>query len=519
MNLSQSDIELIRSRQTGLKRTSRQVTVSNKRNIVDIATPYLPQKQQEQLQTVKNVVAAGAGNPIALGAGIVVGAGTGSPTAGATAVGTVSSFMKALDDEYEEGEDEYMRSLGYTGGAWSLSEGVGAIRGMFTGRTSQFSKDLQSYRRKRREMKRLRLKGSGDYRLMSNSLVSGGGVEMENAQIVPSGPRAIRIIYREYLGDVYTHPTSAGAFNIASYDINPGLVSTFPWLNPIAQQYEQWTPNGIAFEFKSTSSDYVSTQALGSVIMATEYDQLDSVFANKQEMLNSAYANEFKPSCDGVHGVECAREDRPLQILYVRAQTVPSTGDIRDYDCGRFSIATQGGATANLNLGSLYVHYDITLRKEQLFNGLPLQGQLWGIISGTGMQATYRFPVIGNQGCAWTPGSNTSLFSIDSTGLILTFGSYVNTGTYMIYTYFSSTAGSPTQPSVSYSNCQLAQGKVSTAFNAIEFDTATGLYKYRIFVEVLAAPARVTLTTGVVGSGTPNNCFVQVMNVNKNFGT
>lgn len=218
--------------------------------------------------------------------------------------------------------------------------------------------------------------GSGDYVLKSNSLVQTGGATESDVQIVPQGNRAVRIIYREYLGDVFTHATTAGAFNLVGYSINPGLVGTFPWFAPIAQQYEQWTPNGVVFEFKSTSSEYVATQALGSVIMATEYDSLDRVFANKQEMLNSAYSNEAKPSERIIHGVECDPRDMQHSVYYVRSGAVPSTGNIRDYDVGTFYIATQGGATANLNLGSLYVHYDITLRKEQLFNGIPTRGQL-----------------------------------------------------------------------------------------------------------------------------------------------
>lgn len=217
--------------------------------------------------------------------------------------------------------------------------------------------------------------GVGDYSLKTNSLIQTGGATTSDVQIVPQGNREIRIIYREYLGDVYTHPTTAGAFSIASFAINPGLVSTCPWLAPIAQQYEQWTPNGIVFEFKSTSSEYVATQALGSVIMATEYDVLDAAFVNKQEMLNSAYSNEAKPSQRIVHGVECDPRDNPLRIFYVRAGAV-SSSQLRDYDVGTFYIATQGGATANLNLGSLYIHYDLTFRKEQIFGGIPMRGEL-----------------------------------------------------------------------------------------------------------------------------------------------
>lgn len=235
--------------------------------------------------------------------------------------------------------------------------------------------------------------GLGDYTLKSNSLVPGGGSTSSDIQIVPSGNRETRIIYREYLGDVYTHPTVAGAFNIAAYSINPGLLSTFPWFAPIAQQFEQWTPNGVVFEFRSTSSEYVATQALGSVIMCTEYDSLDAAYSNKQEMLNAAYSNEAKPSERIVHGVECDPRDNPNRIFYVRSGAVPTGGSIRDYDLGTFYVATQGGAAANLNLGSLYIHYDITLRKEQLFGGLPARGLLYNAWTNNSLGFTNAAPL------------------------------------------------------------------------------------------------------------------------------
>lgn len=278
----------------------------------------------------------GGSNYAALGSALGLVAGTGNPVAG---------------------------SIG--GAVGSAVDAAGGLSGMWRNAKSFF--------------------GFGDYTLRSNSLVNGGGTVTGPVTITPQGNRAIRVQYREYIGDVFTHPTSAGAFHAVSYSLNPGLVGTCPWLAPVAQQYEQWTPNGIVFEFKSTSSDYVATQALGSVIMATEYDVLDNGFSNKQEMLNTAYSNEAKPSEHIVHGVECDPRDNPNSIFYVRSGAVPADGDIRDYDLGRFTIATQGGATANLNLGSLYIHYDITFRKEQLFNGVPLRGALNAYYTLNGM--------------------------------------------------------------------------------------------------------------------------------------
>lgn len=264
--------------------------------------------------------------------------------------------------------------------------------------------------------------GIGDYTLKSNSLVKTGSSDTSKVEIIPSGPRETRIIYREYIGDVYTHPSVAGQFYAKTYALNPGLMEAFPWLCSIAQNYEQWTPNGIIFEFRSTSSEYVATQALGSVIMATEYDALDSNFANKQEMLNAAYSNESKPSERIVHGVECDPRDNPNRIFYVRSAHIPSGGSVRDYDLGNFTIATQGGSTANLNLGSLYIHYDITFRKEQIYNGPFLKGALWyrgNLVSPTGpnpLGTSSPTGVLGNTGSDISVALSTIQFPVFTTG-------------------------------------------------------------------------------------------------------
>lgn len=65
--------------------------------------------------------------------------------------------------------------------------------------------------------------GVGDYTLKSNSLIRAGSTDTSKVEIVPAGPRETRIIYKEYIGDVFTHPTTAGAFYAKSYDLNPGL--------------------------------------------------------------------------------------------------------------------------------------------------------------------------------------------------------------------------------------------------------------------------------------------------------
>lgn len=229
--------------------------------------------------------------------------------------------------------------------------------------------------------------GYGDYTIHANSLINGSG---SGDPILETRGRTIRIAYREYLGEVTTGPV-VGAFSSTSYQINPGNILSFPWLAPIAQQYDQYKPLGIIYEFKSTASDNTSNTALGSVIMATEYDVNDAAFTSKQEMLNAAYSSEAKASSNLIHGIECDPRELQRNVFYVR-QNGDSVAGIRDFDLARFTVATQGGGlAANQSIGSLYVHYEFELLKEQAFGGLAGKERIYGIyINPTGINPANR---------------------------------------------------------------------------------------------------------------------------------
>lgn len=239
--------------------------------------------------------------------------------------------------------------------------------------------------------------GLGDYTISSNSLVTnGGGVSGTNPQIVSYGEREVIIRYREYVGDVYTHPTVAGKFYPQAYALNPGLVDNFPWLAPIAQQYQQWKPRGILWEFVSTSGDITTNQALGKIIIATDYNTttLSTSFTNEQEMLAEAYAQEAKPTSNMVHGIECAPKERAREIFFTRSGAIPANQSLGDFDLGQTTVATVGGPTVNTNLGSLYIHYEVSLYKNTLTNGVPSKANLvrwWKQTAPAEIDASNRF--------------------------------------------------------------------------------------------------------------------------------
>lgn len=222
-----------------------------------------------------------------------------------------------------------------------------------------------------------KLFGHGDYTVKSNSLMYAATLDMNPPKFSSHGKRGTRIIEREYLGDVITG--AAGVFTNTSYNINPTDPTTFPWLSNIANLYEQWEPNGIVFEFVTTSSEFNgASQALGAVIMATDYDPTDPSYSTKQTMENSDYACSTKPSTSLVHGIECDPAERPLKLLYTNTSSVERTDSL-----GKFQIATAGVSVANVTLGELWISYDVTLFKKQISTALSITSGINTTFSAT----------------------------------------------------------------------------------------------------------------------------------------
>jgi hypothetical protein len=220
--------------------------------------------------------------------------------------------------------------------------------------------------------------GHGDYQIISNSLMD-GTASSRGTSMTPvfskDGRRGVRVTERECLGDILSGPaTTAGStdFTLQNFPVNPGMAVTFPWLSTIANSFDQWEPNGIVFEFRSTSSEYNgSSQALGAVIMATDYDVLDPPPTTKVAMESYDYANSSRPCDTQVHGLECEPSERPDRVLFTRSGPVVGTDNPRFYDLANFMIATKGCSVANVTLGELWVSYDITFYKKAISNYTP----------------------------------------------------------------------------------------------------------------------------------------------------
>jgi diacylglycerol kinase len=204
--------------------------------------------------------------------------------------------------------------------------------------------------------------GFGDYVIKSNTLTQAPQFGKRNS--------SFRVKNREYVGDIISSTT----FGSTTYNINPGNNILFPWLSTVAAGYQQYKVNGMMFFYNSTSANAIGSTntALGTVIMATNYDVSEDSYSSKQAMLASYFSDSGPPSEDMAHAIECDPSSRPIDTLYVD-HGGESANDPALFNLGNFQVAT-AGAQASSNVGELWVSYDITFYKP--CRGIPKIGTL-----------------------------------------------------------------------------------------------------------------------------------------------
>jgi hypothetical protein len=199
--------------------------------------------------------------------------------------------------------------------------------------------------------------GLGSYHVKQNSILQG---------TVPSfgvDPGSVVVSHREFITDIF----GATAFTLLQFPLNPGMRATFPWLSLMAAQYEEYEMLGMLVEFKTTSANALNSTntALGTVIIATDYDCSDPGFTNKQAMEAYQYSTSCSPAESMLHPIECAKNQTVLNRLYIRSGAVPVGFDQRFFDMGVINVAV-AGMQAAANIGELWVTYHVKFLKPKL---------------------------------------------------------------------------------------------------------------------------------------------------------
>lgn len=224
--------------------------------------------------------------------------------------------------------------------------------------------------------------GLGDYwnaQPVGNQIIAGGARKpmMVNQSRDLTGD--VYVTHREYIGPVQanyngTSPTSG--FQLVQYPINAAMQNGFPWLSQIAQNFVLYEFQGLIYEFRPTSGEFgaTNTNAVGKVIMATQYDPDAKRFTDDITMENYDYAMSCKPSIPMRHGVECKKSQKSTNMLYCRSGAVER--DKIFTDLGTLCVAVSGipvptgGGAGQVILGELWVTYKVKLSRAQVFDSV-----------------------------------------------------------------------------------------------------------------------------------------------------
>jgi len=349
----------------------------------------------------------------------------------------------------------------------------------------------------------LRAFGLGKYDLQQNSLMS--KIEMDPGDDVPRIRNDYRgegflIQHEEYIGDLFTAGSGGTptVFSIETENLNPANEDLFPWLSTVAVNFEEWEPKGIIFTLKTMASDVSTALSLGMMFGAVQYDALDEVFVNKEELLNYEGANSVKVSHSCMVPVECKPGLDTLTHLYVKPGNIlPEGADTRFYDLGNVSFGTSGCPAADTPVAEIWVSYEIAFFKPKLTAGGDL-ATLW---------ESAHFDV--KTGC-----SNAAYFGsapefigglegfVSMITNTLTFADSVEAGAYLLSFGYNGTGAACSVPAVApNSSCSVhsiwTTGTTSMrgAQNALAAQT---MYSWTILVQVLDHGAALVLSGGVI---------------------
>ena len=167
---------------------------------------------------------------------------------------------------------------------------------------------------------------------------------------------ATRIAHREYLGSVGM--TNSFQAYLKAIDVTD--VGTFPWLAPIATNFQKWKILGMVFEYVPTSANAIAagTPAMGAVALSFQSDVNLPQPNTMVNILNTQGSVSGRPTDSLICAVECDGAYTPVNPLYVRHPSLTTYTNLVAF--GNLVIATEGPAIYS-NAGQLWVTYDIQL--------------------------------------------------------------------------------------------------------------------------------------------------------------
>lgn len=348
--------------------------------------------------------------------------------------------------------------------------------------------------------------GSGDYELSQNSLL-----ETANSSIpsMHKDGQSIVVRHKEFLGEI---SGSTGFVVQQTYNVNPGLANTFPWLAAIAAKFQEYRMLGMVFHYVPTSGTAVgsTSTALGSVMIQSSYRAGDAAPTTKMEMLNEYWSSEITPYESGCHPLECDPRENPYNLHYVRTGQLPTGSDQLLYDLATTFVATSGMQSTAV-VGDLWVTYEVELKKPMLTSAVldPTAG--FSAYTTTSVSSS---SIIGTN---ITYGNGTLNDRITMAGNTITIDRSL-AGWFYCYVSVQPTTSFSSTLSASYAVTGASQALVTRTATLVTLNTSASssatsyVIEFAIFKADTSVPAVVTLTPAFTGSVTSSSVTIYQRN-------
>lgn len=170
----------------------------------------------------------------------------------------------------------------------------------------------------------------------------------------PSMDGATVLKFHDYVGDVL----SSTAFASTTYNVNPGLDASFPYLGSMARKFQQYECLGCIYQFRSTCGTgwTGSVPNEGVVVLTSNYNVIKPPFNTLVQAENTEFYTETKPDTSAFHMIECDPKQRGHTLYNVRGGPV-QTFEYEEADLCNLQVITSGQSTAGVSLGQLEVTY------------------------------------------------------------------------------------------------------------------------------------------------------------------
>lgn len=159
--------------------------------------------------------------------------------------------------------------------------------------------------------------------------------------------------------------------------INPGIEELFPWLSNQAGGWESYKFNKLHFSYVPRCS----TGTPGSIMMAIDYDPVDSNPVTEEIMSTYASAKETSVWNSVTTTADPRAMNAATKTKFIRtAFRAPGT-DRHLYDSGTFLLSMADGPTTDIGAGKIWAEYDVTFYDQA---SRPNGNNTYALIYGNG---------------------------------------------------------------------------------------------------------------------------------------